>query len=198
MTMYMRALLEAVEGEEQESGPIRFVASTGGVKRDGKDLRAESWRLANYRSNPVFLWAHDYMGHNLPIGRADVTVDGERLIASVVFDQEDEFARRVERKYRRGFLNAVSVGWGETDGGYDLLDISAVPVPGDPDALMERQARAYRALAEQLNSVMQSGPQENDPEPEPEPDEEPDPGPDDDTTQLLEGILQRLNEITGA
>ena len=200
MTMYLRALREVPEPEEgepeggQPGSPIRFVASTEGVKRDGKSLDAEKWQLDNFRANPVGLWGHDYWGERLPIARADVSVEDGRLMASMTFDQEDEFARAVEGKYRRGFLNAVSVGWDETEDGYELLDISAVPVPGDPDALMERQMRAFRALADQLNSVMQSGPQDDDPEPDVDP--EPDPEPDD-TTRGLEGILQRLNKITG-
>ena len=78
-----------------------------------------------------------------------------RLNLGIMFRREHppealpEFARQVERKYRDGFLHAVSVGWDtiELDGRqrYDLLDLSAVPVPGDPSAIMERAAgQAYR------------------------------------------------------
>lgn len=154
MPKYLRAYRA---DEVPESGPIPFVASTEGVKRDGLELKAENWDLANYQRNPVFLWAHDYMGQRLPLGRADVEVRDGALHASVTFDNEDEFARQVEGKYRRGFLNAVSVGWNEVKEGLELLDISAVPVPGDPDALIQRQARALRDLAEALEGVMQPG-----------------------------------------
>lgn len=57
----------------------------------------------------------------------------------MTFDPDDEFARAIERKCRNGFLNTVSVGWDSRGDTNELLDISAVPVPGDPDALMERQ-----------------------------------------------------------
>jgi len=53
----------------EAGGPIRFVASTEGVKRDGKDLSADDWLLDDYRANPVVLWAHDYVGRTLPIGK---------------------------------------------------------------------------------------------------------------------------------
>jgi len=154
---FLRALAE-VGANSKPGDPIRFVASTGGVKRDGLDLDQRRWRLGNYERNPVVLWAHDYFGQRPPIGKASVSIDNDRLIADVVFDQADEFARTIEHKYRNGFLNAVSVGWDdvriEDEPGYDLLDISAVPVPGDPDALMERQARGYARLREDLDLVL--------------------------------------------
>lgn len=146
---YMRAYCQR-EGtaDAAEGTPIRFVASTEGIKRDGKDLKATDWRMDNYKRNPVVLWAHDYTGARLPIGKADVSMEKTNMLADVTFDQGDEFARQVESKYRRGFLNAVSVGWNdEKGGGRDLLDISAVPVPADPQALMQRQMDALAELA---------------------------------------------------
>ena len=152
---YMRAYCDRAAAEAAAEGtPIRFIASTEGVKRDGKDLKATDWRMDNYKANPVVLWAHDYMGERLPIGRADATMDGARLLADVTFDQGDEFARQVESKYRRGFLSAVSVGWNDEKGGArDLLDISAVPVPADPQALMQRQAAALAELVRVFDGV---------------------------------------------
>lgn len=152
MAQYLRAICERVD-DGQTAGPIRFTASTEGVKRDGKDLSAASWLLDPYLRNPVVLWTHDYMGRTLPIGKTvslSVDADGGKLSADVLFDSEDEFARQVESKYRRGFLNAVSVGWDERKDGNELLDISAVPVPGDPDALMERQKRALTEFGVEL------------------------------------------------
>lgn len=151
MPDYLRALTERTESD---TGPIRFIASTEGVKRDGLELSAADWDLENYRKNPVVLWSHDYWGTHLPIGRAEVSVEGKALISSVTFDPEDDFARSIESKYRRGFLNTVSVGWDTHREGRtirnELLDISAVPVPGDPDALMERQLRGLASIGEKL------------------------------------------------
>lgn len=125
--------------EIPESGPIKFVASTGGVKRDGRDLDPARWRLDNFRANPVAMWVHGLGGNLLPIGRADVAIEDGRLVAEITFDQGDPFAQQVERKYRDGFLHAVSVGWRDIREGkdvyYDLTDVSAVPIPADPAAL---------------------------------------------------------------
>lgn len=150
MPEFLRAYCERqADGSLVAPGPIRFVASTEGVKRDGRTLRMDRWMLDSFRQNPVFLWAHDYWGRNLPIGRVEPAVENGQLMADVTFDQEDDFARQVESKYRRGYLNAVSVGWNDVQKGkeiwHELLDVSAVPVPGDADALMERQYRALQA-----------------------------------------------------
>ena len=162
---YIRGVI-AREALPTDAGtPIRFVASTQGVARDGLEIGVDAWNLENYSRNPVVLWAHDYTGQRPPIGRADVFVDGDRLMADVTFDQSDDFARSIEAKYRGGFLHSVSVGWdtqamepSDTTGSRgrvtraDLLDISAVPVPGDPNALIARQARAIASLAEAVES----------------------------------------------
>ena len=145
MTVFTRGFANVANAEP--GTPIRFVASTPGVKRDGIEIDQQRWLLENYKRNPVFLWAHDYTGRTLPLGRASVWVEGNELVSDVVFDQGDEFARQVEGKYRRGYLNAVSVGWDNTrEGEHELLDISAVPVPGDPDALILRQYNALQVI----------------------------------------------------
>jgi hypothetical protein len=180
---YLRAYCERGAEVGKAGDPIKFVASTEGIKRDGKELVASRWDLSNYLKNPVFLWAHDYMGRNLPIGRTEPEIEGKQLVTVTYFDQADEFARQVEAKYRAGYLNAVSVGWFEVyhckkcgerldfwdtwglttfrkkcphcheeitekdvEVKYDLLDISGVPVPGDPEALMEREVRALEEI----------------------------------------------------
>lgn len=165
MTNYIRGYCER-GAESADTGPIRFVASTEHVGRDGLVIEAAGWQLDAFRANPVVLWGHDYQGQRLPIGKADVEVDGKRLMADVTFDPGDEFAQQVERKYRTGFLNAVSVGWdtkelAPSDGTgasrvtkAELLDISAVPVPGDPHALKERQLRGIADLVTQFDDLV--------------------------------------------
>ena len=159
---HLRAM-RVTDPDPESTGPIEFIASTEGIKRDGLELKLEQWELSNFKRNPVMLWAHDYMGQRPPIGRVEIKQDKEQraLIASVTFDSDDPFAADIERKYRNGFLNAVSVGWNTVlrsgknwtdedltmdDLRFDLLDLSAVPVPGDPDALMERQLQMARSF----------------------------------------------------
>jgi HK97 family phage prohead protease len=163
MPNYLRAVLDREANAQPDAeAPLRFIASTEEPGRDGLIIRADAWRLDNYRRNPVVLWAHSYDAP--PIGRADVNVEDNRLVATVTFDRSDPFAQSIERKYRDGFLHAVSVGWETLDmqpadeksparaivTSADLLDISAVPVPGDPNALIARQRAALAALSRDL------------------------------------------------
>lgn len=136
-----------------DSGPIWFTAATEGVKADGIDLRMEGAQLDRFRDNPVILFGHNSWGRtNLPIGRAsDVEVEGKRLRIAIEFDQEDDFARTIERKIRNKFLNAVSIGFdvqawekpgmNHWNGGvatkWELFETSVVPVPMDEKATVE-------------------------------------------------------------
>jgi len=132
-----------VDPESRAAGPIRFTLSTEGVKRDGIALDMTRMRMNNFQRNPVMAWQHnmDPTRGALPIGRWDnVRTVAGALVGDAVFDSADPFAAEVERKYKDGFLNAVSISWQFRDGPqgewYDLLEASAVAVPADPDALM--------------------------------------------------------------
>lgn len=155
---YQRAYVDRAATRDGE--PLEFIAATEGRKVDGIDLRMRGARLERFRANPVFGYGHRYGGRgDLPIGRAVSTdVEGDRLRIAVEFDQDDEFARTVERKYRGGYLNAVSVGFDVTrwEGGrgsylsggvaeeWELNELSAVPVPVDGSAVVA----SGRSLAE--------------------------------------------------
>lgn len=166
MTEYHRGYAERGALDDTPGTPIPFVASTPGVKRDGLDLRAQGWRLDDYTRNPVFLWCHDRSAP--PIGVVDAQ-PSDVLRANVSFDQEDDFARKVESKYRRGFLRAVSVGWDFVDSKgsridarrmsverirdeafYSMTELSGVPVPADPLALKESERAGMRSLGHEL------------------------------------------------
>lgn len=162
----MRAFRADTPKDETDAGVMNFVAATENVARDKLVIDISGARLDNYRKNPVVLWGHDYGGFNSPrppIGKADVDIQDNELRAKITFDLDDPFAADIHRKYDRGFLNAVSIGWDTlkmdrvdnpdvygrvTE--WELLDISGVPVPGDPDALKERQARALNDLGYSL------------------------------------------------
>lgn len=161
MTQYIRAIQERAKDAPNEMGSVmRFTASTEAVARDGLIIAADAWQLDNFRLNPVVLANHDYSGTRPPIGRVtNIESVGGKLIADVIFDQEDPYAVSIERKYRNGFMNTVSVGWDTQEmdparaGGAprvtkaELLDVSTVNVPGDPGALVQRQIRALQELA---------------------------------------------------
>ena len=117
--------------------------------RRGDILEPGGAQIASFLKNPVVLWAHDYRA--LPVGRATSLMrDGEALKADVLFAPTD-FAREVYQLYAKGFLRAWSVGflpleWDVIEdenkrfAGYhvrswELIELSAVPVPANPEAL---------------------------------------------------------------
>ncbi|MGW2580828.1 HK97 family phage prohead protease [Streptomyces virginiae] len=151
--------------EAKEGGALRIVAATAGRKGDGLNLTMDGADLARFQSNPVVGYGHQYWGREgLPIGRSDKTwIDDDKLMMEIVFDQEDEFARTVERKYRGGYLNAFSIGfdvWDIDDSGtprgWELFEVSAVPLPMDPDAVVEsgRELELTRALGLHPSAVL--------------------------------------------
>lgn len=141
--------------EKDASAPrrIRFVASDETVDRYGDIIRANGWQLDNFRKNPVLLFAHQ--SRNPPIGRVDpIAVEATRLIAHAEFMPEgmSDFADSIWQMVDKGFLNAVSVGFlplapptpiydadkhltGFEFISQELLELSVVPVPANPEAL---------------------------------------------------------------
>lgn len=162
---YIRGYCERAAAKESKPGdPIRFVASTENVARDGLVVEAAGWELDNYRKNPVVLWSHDLVGARPPIGRADVRVVGRELITDISFDMDDPFAADIDRKYRAGYLHGVSVQWlpkeiAPARNGtpprfvrQELLEISAVTVPSDPSALKQERIRAIQDELAELSA----------------------------------------------
>ena len=152
---YLHAEVKEVGDESDRT--LQFVVSTADVDRDRDTINADGWDLANYLKNPVVLWAHDYSA--LPVAKAlRAFVEDGVLKADDQFADADlyPFADTVYRMYKEGYLNAVSVGflptkwmWVEEDDrpfGVDfqeqeMLEHSAVPVPANPNALIEARSK---------------------------------------------------------
>ena len=135
---------------EEKSGELTFVLSTDDVDRHGDVVASDGWRLEAYLRNPVLLWAHDY--RHPAIGRAvSVWMEPHRLLAKMEF-APSRFAQEVAALYAYGFQWGVSVGfrpirWEERrdsrTGAFlglryleqELLEVSAVPVPANREAL---------------------------------------------------------------
>lgn len=204
MNDYMRAF---VEGTPPADGPLRFVAGTAGMKMDGRDYRMDGLDLGRYQSNPVVMWCHDMTSP--PIGRGVASIEGDRLMLDVEFDMADPFAAEIDGKYRRGFLNAVSMTAIPTDGTRrgvvrtsELVEVSSVPIPLDPDALQVVGQRAMRRLGIDLLNLADIGRTVTDLEAEaPAPAEEPPSQGAAATSDVLEaiaGLAARLDALEGS
>lgn len=137
---------------------VSFVFSDESVDRYGDIIQARGWDLANFNANPVALFGHDAGSVENVVGRAkNVRVKGTELIGDIEFMGADvnPNAEAVYQMVKGGFLKTVSVGfapieWKATKdkarpGGVDfikqeLLEISIVPIPANPNALVQARA----------------------------------------------------------
>lgn len=147
---------------------VSFVASSATPDRYGDIIDQKGWVLDNYKKNPVVLLNHD--SNQLPIGKGNVYLRDDKLVIDVEFDSEDERAKEVERKAKKGFMNAVSVGfrplesksrselpednkyYGQRGMYYskaELLEVSIVTIPANGEATMLEQ-KFYNAMKEEI------------------------------------------------
>jgi HK97 family phage prohead protease len=136
---------------------MRFLISTGGVDRDGDKLDPRGWVLDAYRRNPVIQFCHDYK--SLPIAKCveiRATRTGLEAVAEFPPRGLHEFADVVFDMLRGGFLNATSVGFrpiefeesryrkGKNFLKQELTEFSVMPIPSNPDALIQRSPEGQR------------------------------------------------------
>jgi HK97 family phage prohead protease len=155
------------------------VGSSGIIDRQGESIDPSGWSLDNYLKNPVLLWAHDYK--SLPIGKAlRVYIENGELKFDLQFADTD-IASDAFNAYKDGFLNAFSVGFiplkidetGEfTFAEQELLELSCVPVPANPAALMGRDLEQsqirIKSIEDKLSSALKVEENEEKPDEEAE------------------------------
>ena len=149
---------------DDKSRTFTAVASTADVDRDGDSISVEGWNLKEFKKNPVIPWGHNYSLP--PVARAEkVYIKDDKLMVKIRFPQpetvgENSFEDKIYKMYRDGFLNTFSVGFNperfehverRTNGrsriGTDFLkqtlwEISAVTIPANPNATIERAKSA--------------------------------------------------------
>ena len=160
--------MKRTEPTSSKKEKVSFVASSATPDRYGDIIDQKGWILDNYKKNPVVLLNHD--SNQLPIGKGNVYIRNDQLTIDVEFDSEDPRAKEVERKAKKGFMNAVSVGFRPlesksrselpTDHKYygqrgmyyskaELLEVSIVTIPANGEATMLEQ-KFYNAIKEEI------------------------------------------------
>lgn len=140
------------EGDDGDRA-LSFTISTATPDRDRDTIDVAGWQLENYEKNPVVLWAHNPW--DPPIAKATaIAVEEDALKSTAEFAGADvyPFADTIFQLLKGGFLNATSVGFwpaewtfNEERGGIDfkvqeLWEYSIVPIPSNPDALIEARS----------------------------------------------------------
>jgi len=123
-----------------------FTASSAKSDRENDVIQPEGWVLEHFKDGGPLLWGHDQS--KLPIGRILwVKVDDGKLVGKAKFNGQTQLSTDVEKLVRSGDLTALSVGFRPLDmkmnneGGrnftkQELLEISVVNVPANPDAVI--------------------------------------------------------------
>ncbi len=123
---------------------LEVIFTTSTQDRQGDIVDPEGLDFSGFLKNPVVLWAHDQ--ERPPIARVRSVSVQDTDVSAVVEFAATPFAQEVFSLYAEGFLSAWSIGFiaRETlplDGGgvhvfsAEVVEISAVPVPANPEAL---------------------------------------------------------------
>lgn len=154
---FLKGLVENVN--EKEGTLSVAVATDSSVDRDGEIVDPSGLDTTNFEKNPVLLYAHDYRSD--PIGKViNIKKEGSRMLFTPQFAIDiSPRAKQYFELCKQGFLNAFSIGfipqeWSDrknADGSSnrvftksELLEISLVPVPANPNALI--LARTYKGF----------------------------------------------------
>lgn len=121
------------------------VISTSALNSYGSRVLTSGIDTQQYQRNPVLLWMHRRgQREDAPIGRVEaIHIDGDRLIGTLVFDERDEWARKIRDKWAGGFLRMVSAG-------LSILETSDAPehlLPG------QRRSTITRSKLEEVSVV---------------------------------------------
>ena len=141
---YIRKFYVAEKGEvNEDERSIVAVVSTADRDRQGEIVEPKGIDLTAYLKNSVLMWSHRYS--DPPIGRSvwSKVDDKKGLICKFQF-AKTKFADEIYQLYKEGFLKAFSIGFIPLD--FDekekihkkisLLEVSAVPVPANENALI--------------------------------------------------------------
>ena len=158
-------LVQRAAGAAPDMDHATFIASTAASDRYGDVVDQASWLLDNYKANPVIQVDHDYRA-DATVGRAaSAEVKDGALVVDVKWGSGAR-AQDIAHKVMEGLLSAVSVGFVPgrgarrselaTDHPYyadpttnpygmayydsELLEVSVVAVPANPEALAQRSA----------------------------------------------------------
>jgi hypothetical protein len=139
---------------DAKGGRLQAVLSTEVEDRQGDIIRSEGWRLDNFLKHPVLLASHNYISLRAQIGEWEsVEVRGKRLVGTARYyvaegNEEADWAFNLASKgraaYSVGFLPDMEKAVerelpggrrGYEYKGQELLEVSQVTIPANPNAL---------------------------------------------------------------
>jgi HK97 family phage prohead protease len=164
--------IKDVDGEESS---FLATASDEGMDRDGDIISMDAWDLKGFKQNPVVPLFHDY--RSFPVAKATKVRmhEGKLMFRPVFAVNENPQAKIAFDLYKGGFMNAFSVGFlpkefeevtrkdGRIGRDYtkvELLEISAVLVPSNPNALVEARSKGINVdLLDEKEPIVEPAPE---------------------------------------
>jgi len=173
---------EKTEINEDERSVVAYV-TTETLDRDGEVVLAGGADLANYRKNPIILWGHDYHATPIA-KTVWIRQDNKGLLAKLVYattQKAEEIWQLRKGGFLKGYSIGFIPKQGKTADGlpaygpphekeiaanpawkqarnlvraFELLEISDVPVPCNPDALGRAYASKSLTISPELASQL--------------------------------------------
>lgn len=151
----------------EKSRMVFGIASGGEVDRDQEVLDPKGWDYKEFLKNPVLLWAHDQ--RELPVGEIKYirsSKSKDKISFGAYIHDITPLSNYVWELYKQGILRAFSVGfitkkwefakegnpegWWRKSLEHELLEISAVPVPAYPGALVVDENEALKSSIDKI------------------------------------------------
>lgn len=103
-----------------------FVLCDESVNTYGFRMLMSGGDIEQFKKNPVMFYNHDEW--DAPIGRwENIRIEGGKLLADPIFDEEDEQGRKISGKVERDFLRASSIS------------LRVIETSDDPDVMLPGQ-----------------------------------------------------------
>lgn len=144
----IKALTDVVDGK------MVAIASTENPDRVGDSLKVADWDFKNFKKNPVLLAGHDYRPQYVIGVAKNLRADGNKVTFEPVFHTITNIAKELKQMYEEGILKAWSVGFIPGDKN-ELLEVSAVAVPANAEALMLEVKSLDKAKQKQVTSQIE-------------------------------------------
>lgn len=213
----------SVRSVDKATRTVTFVASSAAIDSYGESINQSGWDLTRFLAHPVIPFGHDY--YSLPVGKATrVEVVAGKLECDIQLAPADAnpIAENIWQCLVNGVPLGVSVGFMPTEWHYEqtetgsmrvydkqeLLEISIVTIPSNPEALQktivdgirstkaERRERALAAL-ELLTRAFSVRTEADEPDDEEEPAPEPEVVPEPEEHATLKAYRKLVPALRG-
>lgn len=166
--IYVQSETKAVEGQP---GRIHAIVSTERQDRMGDIIRQDGWDLKQFKLHPVLLVNHDYNDVKAQIGEwVDMRVKDKQLEGVALYyigegNPDADWAYKIASRGRAAFsvgfradMDKAVVLEGSEDSWFpnyefkaqELLEISHVTIPANPDAVQSLRAASFHDVARMM------------------------------------------------